>query len=233
MCDPISATIGAVASIGGGIYSSNKADKRAKQAQASADAATAKSLEQASKELQYRKGLVNDMIGSAHLSRADVEQQTGQAASSVRDSFDKIDAQERRAMMRIGVNPSSGRYAETSRKTKLARAIAEANAVNSTRTNLRTYERGAVRAARMAGLGVQDPSIGVLEQASANQTAMANASRQQAASALSAGLSTAGMAIGYGFGGGTAKTPAPNINRQALAPVQTYTPNYSMGTSLR
>ena len=222
----------AAVSVVAGVAASNKAGRRAKAQNAQAARAESDRLQAAREERDYKRGLVNDMIGSAHLSRADVEQQTGRAASSVRDSFDKIDAQERRAMMRIGVNPSSGRYAETSRKTKLARAIAEANAVNSTRTNLRTYERGAVRAARMAGLGVQDPSIGVLGQNAANATGRANAYRRQQSSALSAGLSTAGTAIGYGFGG-TAKTPAPNINRQALAPVQTYTPDYSMGRSLR
>lgn len=226
------------------------AAKNSKEAAARAAAAQEKQLELAQQEFEYQKqaaeeektysrgiaaedratasadynrrlGIGQDMLNAATFSPEFYDQQTGEAAATTRDTFDKQREAELRSLGRYGITPGSGRFQDMSAKFATGEAAAEATAANTTRQNLGAQERQGQNAARAAlmsvtpqyvgegsanpTVGLQDPSIGIYGQIAGENNAQSTGYAQQANSALGGFYgaigSLAGTAIGAAAGG--------------------------------
>jgi len=179
-----------------GASESRKNRKAAKGAQNQADSLGREQLGLAKEEFAYKKKLVDDMLGDANLSEADYAKGIGEASTAVRDSFSKSAEMEKRSLGRYGINPASGKFKSLNKRNALNLAVAEANAINTTRRSLKDYERGATSEARSAGLGLRNPAINVLGENSNRAQDNANNYNSAASSSLAAGLNTAGTIYG-------------------------------------
>ena len=142
---------------------------------------------------------------------AERERMAGQARADVEQAFANSNDQMARGMARYGVNPNSGRYMATMRDVGLARAAAEANAMNKTRQAARDI--GWARLGDVAAIGRGLPGF------AGQSTQLAQGWGGQGLNTLGMGSITAGVgsvnqtAAGAGglFGGASANMRANAI----------------------
>ena len=121
----------------------------AKTAYEDAQADREYSIERRDKLSKQQDQLLQDATDFNEGSRAD--QLAAQAEADVTTSFDNSQAQQTRAMTRMGVTPGSGKFAAMSNQNAIAKATALAGASNSART-----------AARQEGFALTDRATNAL-----------------------------------------------------------------------
>ena len=125
-------------------------------------------------------------------------QAVGKAQADVNAGFGNAQAQQQRAMSRMGVNPSSGRAMAMQNQTSIAQAAALAGASNKARTDTETLGYARKMDAANLGRGLasnQATSMGVALNAGNSATANAGltlSQGNQAAAQMGQGFTTAG-----------------------------------------
>ena len=94
-----------------------------------------------------------------------IDLETGWASAGVKASFDKAGETQRRNLARMGIDPTSGAFAQSEEDMAIARAAAEAGARNDARRVVRdtNYERE--RQAVSIGRGIPQTASGISSQA--------------------------------------------------------------------
>lgn len=131
-----------------------------------------RNLERADAQDLYRRGLVSDMMSDARIGEDELQTRIGDASSDVTRSYSKARGISDRNMSRMGIDPTSGAYADISKSDEMKLASADVAARNRARTGVREEERGLTQRARLSGLGLVDTSLGLRsEQLAVNPTA--------------------------------------------------------------
>lgn len=174
---------------------------------------------EAAADYQARIATANQLVDSATTSPEALQGEVSLARSEAGKGFDAAQQNLAVELGRYGVNPGSGRFAGAARTLELGRSGAQIDAANATRRDIRLADRSALSTALQAKLGVQrvipgenpapisnisnptvsNPAIGVLGGLSDRNAAYAADYTNAASSAIGAGLSTAGLLVGYNY----------------------------------
>jgi len=192
--------------------SSRSADKAAANQAAAIDAQTAisdRQMDMAEEEYDFYKEnyrpLELEILADAGVSEEEVNQEVAAAGLTTSNAYDSSIAQRERNLQRMGINPNSGAYAESSRKNAISKAVAKANSQNSARSTAQSRDYAEKVAALGLGKGATD-SVGSLmssassgyNSASAGYGTQMQAYGQSAASTMNLGMQLSGAALGAG-----------------------------------
>lgn len=108
-----------------------------------------------------RKTISDEMLADARLTDDKVNQAVGKAVTDVEQAYASTDAENRRSLARMGVNPNSERALSVRGKDTLAKAATIAGAKNITRQNMRALSEDRLNNARLVRIGMQPLQLGV------------------------------------------------------------------------
>jgi hypothetical protein len=207
----VGAAIGGVAL---GAISGNKANKNASKsidqqgdALAAQNAIAQQQMDMAQEQFHYYKTtyrpLEEEIVANAGISDAEQQEMVTKAGLTTQSAFDSAEASRNRNLQRMGINPNSGAYAENTRKSAISKAVAKANAQNTTRAQAEEMDYNQKVAVVGLGKGLPTAAAGLMSSASSNYANQAstyglNAQMhgQQASNSMQLGMGIAGAAMG-------------------------------------
>ena len=203
----IGAAIGAVAV---GAYSSHKQSKAASKAASSQTQAiesqseiSSRQMDMSDEQYEYYKSnyrpMEEDIVANAGISDDEQKEIVSTAGLNTELAFNSADAGRDRTLQRMGVNPNSGAYAESTRKSAITKAVAKSSAENTARSQAEQMDYSQRVAAVGLGKGVMSSSESLMNSASAGYANQASAYGAQA-QMYGQGLSNT-MQLGMGIAG--------------------------------
>lgn len=207
----MSVAIAAVGVTAVSAYNSNKNANKSMDQQGQALAyqnnISQQQLDMAKEQYDYYKTtyrpLEQEIVENAGLSESEQKEMVTKAGLTTQSAFDSAEASRNRNLQRMGINPNSGAYAENTRKSAIAKAVAKANSQNTARETAEQMDYSQKVAAVGLGKGLPSSAAGLMSSASSNYANQASAYGlnaqmygQQASGAVQMGMGIAGAAMG-------------------------------------